>query len=239
MLTKEHRRLGGTCTLCGHALTRAGAGRHLAACAPAHDRTTGAETRLLQLRVTSPGLPAYWLDLEMRVDAKLDALDSLLRRTWLECGHLSSFSIGRVTYFSPGYDFEFTAPFRGSAFGGGRSERSMAIKAGDALSAIGERFRYEYDFGSTTTLQILVSAQRIGRLGRLATRVLARNVAPTWPCATCGQPATTVCSFCLFQDDPAFTCRLHKAEHACGDTDGFMPVVNSPRMGVCGYGVTA
>jgi hypothetical protein len=190
---------------------------------------------LVQLRVTLPGLPAYWLDLEVRLDAKLEALDASLRRTWLECcGHLSAFSIGPIKYFSRGYEIGFMSPFRDS---GRVSERSMTVRLGDALPGIGGRFEYEYDFGSTTMLRLSVVEERAGRIGRSAARLLARNTAPSWPCATCGQPASMVCSFCLSQDDHAFACGLHLAEHGCGETAGFMPVVNSPRMGVCGYGM--
>jgi hypothetical protein len=42
---KEHRRQGGTCALCGEAMTRAGTQKHLAGCAPAHDTPNGAEQR--------------------------------------------------------------------------------------------------------------------------------------------------------------------------------------------------
>jgi hypothetical protein len=126
------------------------------------------------------------------------------------------------------------SPFGGS---GGVSQRSMTARLGDALAGIGGRFDYEYDFGSTTRLQLVAVEERTGRIGRSAARLLARNVAPNWPCATCGEPASMVCSFCLSQDENAFACALHVADHRCGETDGFMPVVNAPRMGVCGYGV--
>jgi hypothetical protein len=34
--------------------------------------------------------------------------------------------------------------------------------------------------------------------------------------------------------DP-FVCSDHARDHACGEEESLMPVVNSPRMGVCGY----
>jgi hypothetical protein len=236
VLLKEHRGQGGTCQLCGKALTRRGTPKHFAACIPAHDVTSGPERRLVQLRVTAPGLPAYWLDVEMRADAKLDALDDFLRRIWLECcGHLSAFTIGAVKYFSSGYDLGFTQTF-GSAGRQTISERSMNVRIGDVLPAVGTRFEYEYDFGSTTALQLTLASERTGRIGRSAGHLLARNTAPVWPCAVCGRAATGVCSYCLHDMTSAFACASHKRMHGCGGTDGFVPVVNSPRMGVCGYG---
>jgi hypothetical protein len=32
-----------------------------------------------------------------------------------------------------------------------------------------------------------------------------------------------------------FVCARHAAEHTCADEESFLPVVNSPRMGACGY----
>ena len=225
------------CSALGEGLTRQGARKHFASCIPTHGLTGGSGEKLVHVRVTAPGLPAYWLDLEIKAHAKLDALDSFLRRTWLECcGHLSAFEIGSVKYFSRGYDLGFTQPY-GRLGQRQTSERSMSARVGDALPAIGDRFEYEYDFGSTTTLQLAVVGERTGSIGRAAARLLAQNSAPLWPCATCGQPATSVCSYCLGDEGSAFACAAHVSKHRCGETEGFLPVVNSPRMGVCGYGV--
>jgi SEC-C motif-containing protein len=231
---KAHRRQGGTCALCGKAMTRAGAQKHLGGCAPAHDTPNGAEQQLVQVRATAPGLPAYWLDLEVKTDAKLEVLDRFLRQLWLECcGHLSAFRIGAVNYFSRGYDFGIARGF--GSFGRRPAERTMNVKLYEALPAIGERFEYEYDFGSTTTLRLELTGERRGWTGRPAARLLARNTPPVWPCAICGQPATLVCAYCLQEEESAFVCATHRRQHGCGEQEGFLPVVNSPRMGVCGY----
>lgn len=66
-----------------------------------------------------------------------------------------------------------------------------------------------------------------------AVRVVARNEPPIWPCDTCGQPATLVCAQCVY-DGQAFYCAEHGPSHDCGE-EMLLPVVNSPRMGVCGY----
>lgn len=231
---KEHRRQGGTCALCGEAMTRGRAQKHVADCVPAHSVADGTEQRLVHIRATAPGLPAYWLDLEIKADAKLQALDGFLRRIWLECcGHLSVFRIGAADYFSPGYDLGFAHALPG--FGRQRAERSMNVKVSAVLPAVGERFEYEYDFGSTTPLQLKLVDERMGRVGRPMVRLLARNTPPVWPCAICGQPATLVCAYCLQGEENAFVCGGHRRRHPCGEQEAFLPVVNSPRMGVCGY----
>jgi hypothetical protein len=111
----------------------------------------------------------------------------------------------------------------------------MGVKVGDALHLSGQPVEYEYDFGSTTTLNLRAMTERTGRPGRSAVRLLARNTPPVWPCAICRQPATWVCTYCLQEEGNAFACTTHRRQHECGEHEGFLPVVNSPRMGVCGY----
>jgi len=66
-----------------------------------------------------------------------------------------------------------------------------------------------------------------------AVRLAARNEPPTWPCDVCGKAATAVCTQCLYEGK-GFCCAGHASSHDC-DEDMLLPVVNSPRMGVCGY----
>lgn len=233
-VVKEHRQQRGTCALCGGVVSRVSAQRHVGECAPAHDMAGGPRQRLVHLRATAPGLPAYWLYVEIKAEAKLEALDAFLRRVWLECcGHLSAFRIGGTQYFSRGYELGGSAV---GMFGRHRPvERSMNARLRDALPSVGEPFDYEYDFGSTTSLQLKVIGERTGHPGRPVVRLLARNTPPVWPCAICGRPATLVCAFCQSDEGTAFVCTKHRRTHACGEDEGFMPVVNSPRTGVCGY----
>jgi hypothetical protein len=49
-----------------------------------------------------------------------------------------------------------------------------------------------------------------------------------------GEPARWICSFC-YDDPEPFYCEEHGANHECGE-EGLLPVVDSPRMGVCAYG---
>jgi len=198
----------GACELCGREAPKSKMARHLAACAPEHD-IGSSPGPLVQLHVEADGAPQYWLHVEGRETASLQQLDSLLRRVWLECcGHLSAFRVGRA-------ELPKRTLFR-------------------ALQSKGVAFQYEYDFGSTTGLKGKVLGYRDGSLGRSVTRIVARNTPPKLTCSTCDAPATLVCPFCIYSG-PSLFCETHAPQHPCAEEDAFMPTVNSPRMGVCGY----
>jgi hypothetical protein len=184
--------------------------RHLASC-PASHEPAGTRTDLVLLRIEAAGDPRYWLYLEARRSATLQQLDAFLRRVWLECcGHMSAFRVGRQEV----------------------AKRSVL---GLAFGERGLRFTYDYDFGSTTSLAGQVLGSRLGSLGRPALRLLARNDPIPWRCEMCPRPATVVCPFCL-DAGPCLFCEEHARKHPCADEEAYLPVVNSPRMGVCAYG---
>jgi hypothetical protein len=121
-----------------------------------------------------------------------------------------------------------------SAFYIGRAEPSMSAKVGQAFRSKGSKFRYEYDFGTTTVLTGQVLGSREGSLGRRSVRLLARNDPLVWRCSDCGASARVICPFCLDSEAYLF-CQAHALKHPCAKEEVFLPVVNSPRMGVCGY----
>jgi hypothetical protein len=165
---------------------------------------------LVQVHIEAEGMPEYWLHVEGRETASLQQLDSLLRRVWLECcGHMSAFRVGR-------------------------SELSKRTPL-SALPAKGVAFQYEYDFGSTTALKGRVFGFREGSIGRSVVRLLARNTPPTLTCTACEAPATLVCPYCIYSEPCWLFCKTHAPQHPCAKDEVFMPTVNSPRMGVCGY----
>jgi hypothetical protein len=199
----------GTCELCKRQTSKSQMPQHIVRCAPEHD-AVGTPEPIFQLRIEAEGDPRYWLHLEARTSATLKQLDLLLRRTWLECcGHMSAFRTRT-------------------------SELPMSTTAGSAFRRKGSRFAYEYDFGSTTSLTGQALRTRQGCLGRAPVRLLARNDALDWRCASCSRPAVIVCPFCIYEADCLF-CETHAQEHPCSDEEVYLPVVNSPRMGICGY----
>lgn len=217
----------GTCALCGKNTSKAAMTRHLASCPAEHEAAPrGKPSRLFRLRVEDAYSPFFWLDLEMKAAAKLEVLDGFLRRIWLECcGHLSDFDIEGVSY---------KISYGGEFFGAFDDDRGMDVKLGDVLTP-GTSFYHTYDFGTSTQLKLRVVDERDGRIGREPLRVLSRNDAPVWACEICGEDATQVCTFCIYETDNPFYCEDHAENHGCEEEEMLLPVVNSPRMGMCGY----
>ncbi len=223
----------GTCTLCGKEFPKNVISRHLKKCLQEH-ATTSPESKtqkVFWINIWGTYLPGYWLHLEVPASSKLADLDQFLRDIWLECcGHLSAFTIGDTRYE---LDTGMVDSMWKDFFGPSMPTKSMTIKLYTALQP-GLKFAHEYDFGTTTDLSLKVVAEqeRAGQSKEI--RVLARNNPPDIRCFKCGEPATQVCVQCIYDGPKAWLCDQHVEEHECGD-DMFLPVVNSPRVGQCGY----
>ena len=198
----------GTCQLCSERKGKAAMVGHLKRCFPASSARDGSSSEVLLLRVQG-GAQMFWLDLVATREATLRDIDRLLRRIWLECcGHLSQFYVGAH-----------------------RRKVGMSTKVGEVFASIGNRLGYVYDFGSST--ELVVSFAGCAEAGsENPVRIVARNEPLAWPCDTCGQAATSVCAQCSYEG--GFCCAKHGDSHECGE-EMLLPVVNSPRMGVCGY----
>jgi hypothetical protein len=197
----------GVCEQCGARVGKAAMGKHVRKCL--EGTTGGARLPMMLLRAQAAGTPMFWLDIAAGSGAKLKDLDGLLRHVWLECcGHLSNF------------------------YGSQRDTISMNKRIDDVLGRTASRLGYVYDFGSSTEL-VVSHTGVIAASAVQGVRVVARNEAPSWPCDMCAQPATMICAECASQGG-GFCCATHAHEHPCGE-DMLLPVVNSPRMGVCGY----
>lgn len=209
----------GECYLCGGFYSKAGMINHLKACKQKH---TGGESkeksRIFHLVVDGVHLPEYWVHLEVKGSAKLKDVDNFLRDVWLECcGHLSAFTIEGTPYFSQIVDV---------------GDRGMTTTLNKVLSS-GLEFFYEYDFGTATELGLRVVSERKGTMSQKI-RVLARNKPPQINCE-CGRIAKWVCAVCNWEGE-GWLCDSCADEHECGE-EMFLPVVNSPRVGVCAYGL--
>jgi hypothetical protein len=164
----------------------------------------------------------HWLHLEIDRNARLADLDDFLRRTWLECcGHLSEFEVDGVRYGGGDDDW--------MDYG---ESRTMEVSLGSVLRK-GTTFRHTYDFGSTTQCALRVVALDDAPIGKNAILVLARNDPPVFPCSKCDQPAVSICTECMWSED-AWLCAPCAKAHECGE-EMLLPVVDSPRVGVCGY----
>ncbi len=210
------------CRACGYVGTKASMTRHLASCEK-RQAAPGQPRDVFRLRVSGGG--PFWLDIEAAADATLDDIDSFLRGIWLECcGHLSEFTIGPEPDWA-GDAWEINPKPK-------KGKKAAPPRLADLLS-VGQKFGYTYDMGSSTDLELTVQA-RGNAAGTEAVALLARNLPPVWKCSECGQPATQLNSWEYDEDTgmPLMYCDEHAEE---ADEDALLPVVNSPRMGVCGY----
>jgi hypothetical protein len=100
----------------------------------------------------------------------------------------------------------------------------------------GMKLDYDYDMGDTTSLRITVLGGNPGLVTKKKpVEILARNVPPAIVCDECGKnPSAWICPECNWEGE-GWLCRSCASEHACGDEEFFLPVVNSPRTGVCAY----
>ena len=184
----------------------------------------------LHIRVRDRYDPRYWMHIEVPQEFELRHLDGFLRTLWLECcGHLSAFYISGEMYQLAGEDWL-------SDFGGPRV-KDMSFATGQVLRQ-GQSFTYDYDFGTTTELSLRVISKLAPKL-RDGIQLLAINDPPRFTCRVCRKAeADVICVECGFDDfgdqDPPYLCDECQAEHACDDMM-YLPVVNSPRAGMCGY----
>jgi hypothetical protein len=224
------RASNGTCRFCGQSYSGSGMARHLKACAKrqaqqaeplGEGRGKAKAASIYHIQVEGTYLPAYWMHLEVPGFLQLSDLDQFLRDIWLECcGHLSAFRMGEQSYHSyAGLAAEF-------------GEKTMDVQL-DKVLRPDLTFGHEYDFGTTTYLTLKVRGVREGQARGRPIDVMARNDPPVFLCSECGKPATEICPECAW-DDKGWLCDDCAPKHKCG-LDYLLPVVNSPRMGECGY----
>jgi len=202
------------CSLCNSEFKRQGLTRHIKSCLTKHlQKPSEAKPHnLLYLNIFDPFNPDYFLHLLIFGNSTFESLDVFLRDIWLECcGHMSSFSRQRYG-----------------------DEIKMHHKVEDILMP-GAELKYQYDFGSTTELTIRAVDNYQGATnGNKKIQLITRNAQPIIPCDECGlKPAVHICCECQW-DDKGWLCEECSETHGC-DEEMFLPVVNSPRTGVCGY----
>lgn len=216
----------GKCGFCNATFNKAAMSKHLASC---KQRNVESETlpakrmsqkiKILHLVVEGRYSPEYWMHLSAPAHATLEDLDHFLRNIWLECcGHLSAFTIEGTAYSrSPMGEYE---------------EKNMYVALGKVLG-VRMKFYYEYDFGTSTDLTLKVVSEREGGAKDESIQLLARNEAPLIKCMECEEAASQVCSQCVYSGE-GWLCDKCAGEHECGE-EMFLPVVNSPRVGMCAY----
>ena len=208
------------CTYCGREMASGSMGRHLGACPQRQEVITESDKRrgrtqsLYHLRVRDAWQSGYNFDLEMSGSRTLEDLDGYLRAIWLECcGHLSQFSIG--------------------GWGGDEISKQSRV---DKVLQPDAVVTHIYDFGTSSETLIKLVATREGKpTTSNPIALMARNTPPQFECTVCGQPASRLCIECIEDEADGALCDQHAKEHPHDDFGEPMPLVNSPRVGMCGY----
>lgn len=210
----------GTCQFCGVVFAKSAASRHYPKCGALQTamekqaKKKAEQETLYCLRVEPDFRGPFWLDLEMRASSSLETLDSYLRAIWLECcGHMSEFT----DESGPG------------------DEIAMGSKAGKVFKST-VRLTHTYDFGTSSVTTIKCTGTRSGQpLNARPIALLARNVSPEMPCVKCGGPSLWICGLCSEEEGRfIWLCEEHADDHECGE-ECILPMMNSPRVGMCGY----
>lgn len=155
--------------------------------------------------------PEYWLILKAKPAVPMSKLDKFLKDYWVACcGHLSAFS-----------------------------DRYSKIPMTRMLSQVfseGTKIDYVYDFGSSTELAVSI-IQRVQDVDEKEIQVLFHNKEIEFQCSSCGNKADAICPNCVYED-VGLLCQTCASTHKCVQEEGedfLMPIVNSPRVGICGY----
>lgn len=211
----------GTCAYCGTEIAKNAVVNHLSGCLERRAiiekamRKKTAPVSLYHLRVQDAHRREFWLDLEMRGSGALKDLDFYLRGIWLECcGHMSQFSVG-----------------------GWRGDEIPMNRRVSEVFQPGVEVTHIYDFGTSSETLIKAVGTRDGR--PTTTRpvaLMARNVMPEAKCVECGEPAAWLCMQCLIEEETwATRCEQHSRAHPHDEYGEPLRLVNSPRLGMCGY----
>lgn len=154
-----------------------------------------------------------FLHLLVKGNSTMKTIDSFLKNIWLECcGHLSG-------------------------FGHKNFKVSMNYKVQDVFES-GVKIFHDYDYGTTT--RVFLKGLKHYQLNlKESIILLSRNEPLEIMCTICKkEPAVNLCTICNC-DKYSFFCESCSEEHEniCEDFADYscLPVVNSPRMGECGY----
>jgi len=208
---QEKLKSEGKCLFCNKTFAKAGINRHLDSHL-SEMSVSGKSGKSFLVKIETDknwSNTPYFLSIWVDGEATMKNIDKFLRDIWLECcEHLSKF-----------YDV------------------GMQQKARN-IFAKGLRLDYEYDFGSSTLLTLTVMKEYPIKADQKIV-LLSRNEPLHIMCAICGKaPATQICVVCMDEDINAEFCDKCAPQHSekCEDfADASMPIVNSPRIGICGY----
>jgi hypothetical protein len=202
----------GRCIYCDELLSQSLIGRHLAKHLSLMEKEAEGRSQSNYCHVEVEAGEMF-LHLLIKGDAPMKTIDGFLRDIWLECcGHLSGFG-----------------------------HKNFKIKMKDRVEDVFQpkvKIYHDYDYGTTTRVFLNAKKQYTLNLKEKII-LLSRNEPLKFMCSSCKKkPAINICTVCCYEG-PAFYCAACSVKHAekCEDFEDYakMPIVNSPRMGECGY----
>jgi CRISPR/Cas system-associated protein Cas10 (large subunit of type III CRISPR-Cas system) len=209
---KEEPKSVGRCLYCDTLFSQTEIGKHLAKHLGEMEKASAGKPQSNYCHIEVEAGEMF-LHLLVKGDAPMKIIDGFLRDIWLECcGHLSGFG-----------------------------HKNFKIKMKDLVEDVFQpkiKIFHDYDFGTTT--RVFLNAKKQYQLNlRDKIILLSRNEPLKLMCTVCKKkPAINLCAVCWYEG-PAFYCAACSVKHAetCEDFADYaeMPVVNSPRMGECGY----
>ena len=202
----------GKCLYCNQIFSQKEIGKHLAKHLAEKEKadTGDKDQNYCHIEVEANKM---FLHLLVKGDATMKKIDQFLREIWLECcGHMSE-------------------------FGHKQFKVSMSYKVKFVFEPQ-VKIYHDYDFGTTTRVFLKGLKQYQLNL-KENILLLSRNEPLKIMCVMCkSEPAVNLCTSCNYDEDAFFCAKCsEKHEKVCSDFADYagMPVVNSPRMGECGY----
>ena len=209
----------GNCIFCDQSFDKTGMTRHLKSCIKRSqqiskkDHQSNNKIKIFHLLIQDAYQGNYWLHLEMSGDARLKELDKYLRAIWLECcNHLSQFSYERW------------------------KDKISINSIANSVFEPGLELYHIYDFGDSSETKIKVISEREGIFQtQKPIFLMARNDTPEYLCQDCSKPAKWLCIECLYNNEEGTLCDKHAKSHPHDEYGEPIEIVNSPRLGMCGY----
>lgn len=246
---KQKPKSEGKCIFCKQTFSKAAINRHLQKHLQEKTIQNKPGKSFLLNVETSPrwGSSGYFLRLWVDGDACIEDIDDFLRAIWLECcGHMSSF-VNSDRKINRGGVWDFFEAEKLLESGKTKEYEKLMEEANGEIPKgrkakvalhEGLALKYQYDFGSTTELRIVVVAEYPVKADDKIV-LLSRNEPLKIDCDSCKTaPAVHLCVAHAWEEDSLFCSKCAK-KHAknCTNFEDYasFPVVNSPRMGVCAY----
>jgi len=203
----------GKCLYCKQMLSQKDIGKHLAKHLVENEKNNDGKNKTQTYCHIEVEATPMFLHLLVNGNAKMQKIDEYLRRIWLECcGHMSAFG-----------------------------HKNFKVNMNQKVESVFEtrvKIYHDYDFGTTTRIGLKgLKHYKLNLKENIV--LLSRNEPLKLMCAECKkEPAINICSVCSYDVYSSFCEKCStKHEEVCDDFADYssMPVVNSPRMGECGY----